>query len=136
MKSNEVVTYFCHMTEFTDWLQNELDKRGWAQIELTRRGGISSGAVSNLMSGDRNPGPEICNAIARALKIPPETVFRAAGLLPERPETDPLTEEAEYLLSQLPEEKRQQAINFIRFLAREGDNGAARRVDKPKPDTP
>lgn len=132
-----MVNLFCLMTDFIAWLQNELNKRGWAQIELTRRGGISSGAVSKVMSGERKPGPDICNAIAIAFHIPAEDVFRAAGLLPTKPEDDPLTREAEYLLSQLPEEKKQQAINFIRFLAGEGENNvAARRMEKTGTDTP
>jgi transcriptional regulator with XRE-family HTH domain len=125
------------MTDFAEWLQFELDARGWAQIELTRRGGISSGAISKIMSGERKPGPDVCNAIAKALKIRPEIVFRSAGLLPHLPDDDPLTAEAEYLLSQLPEDKRQQAIDFIRFLAGEGDKKiASRRVERPGPGTP
>jgi len=35
-----------------------------------------------VMTGQRQPGPDFCNGVARALRIPPERIFRLAGLLP------------------------------------------------------
>lgn len=34
------------------------------------------------MTRERGAGPDVCQAIARALGLPPEEVFRQAGLLP------------------------------------------------------
>ena len=112
-----MITYMCLMTDFREWLQNELNSRGWAQIELTRRGGISSGAISKLMSGERKPGPDMCNAIATALNLPPEDVFRAAGLLPQSRDDDPLVREAAYLVGLLSQERKRQVLEYIRFVA-------------------
>lgn len=112
-----MITYMCHMSDFTEWLQNELNSRGWAQIELTRRGGISSGAISKLMSGERKPGPDMCNAIATALNLPPEDVFRAAGLLPSARDDDPLIREATYLIGLLSQDRKRQVLEYIRFIA-------------------
>lgn len=69
---------------FSDWIQAELDIRGWDQAELARRSQISDSHISRLVSGGRKPGQESVKAIARALRLPPEDVMRQAGLLPPR----------------------------------------------------
>jgi len=35
-----------------------------------------------VMTESRRPGPDFCTGVARALSLPPERVFRKAGLLP------------------------------------------------------
>lgn len=60
-----------------------------------------------------NPDGETLDAIARALKLPPETVFRAAGLLPSKPEEEVQFDDWKYVLEQLSERDR----NILRDLA-------------------
>lgn len=77
--------------EFTEWLQNELNKRGWSQRELVRRSDeygnkISKTQLTNILLGKRNAGPDSCIAIAQTLELPRETVFRARGWLSKEPE--------------------------------------------------
>jgi transcriptional regulator with XRE-family HTH domain len=104
--------------DFQGWLWEELEKRGMSQRDITRKSKIkiSPGAISHILSGTRDPGPEVCKAIASALNYPPEYVFRKAGILPEQEETDPKLAEANQLLKELPEEYRGQALSLIRFL--------------------
>lgn len=119
--------------DFIKWLENELKERDLSQAKLARMAGFSRSAVNGVLTGARNPGIDLCEGIARAFKLQPEEVFRKAGLLPERPKSDELTKEAEFLLTQMPEAKRQQAITFIRFLAQDkGDTNAAERMENPK----
>jgi len=101
---------------FSDWLNDELQARGWALNELGRRAGVSSAAVSLVMSGQRNAGPEFCTGVAVALDLPPVIVFRKAGLLPP---ADPETEErreAQYLFSQLIDEDQTTVLTIMRAL--------------------
>lgn len=74
------------MTEmsFGEWVQAELNSRGWDQAELARRSHISDAHISRLVSGGRRPGQESAKAIARALRLPPEDVMRQAGILPPK----------------------------------------------------
>lgn len=67
---------------FTNWLQDELRKRGWEQADLVRRSGMSQSQISRIMNGIRRPGPEAMTNIARALRVPVDDAFRRAGLLP------------------------------------------------------
>jgi len=64
----------------------------------------------------RGAGPEVCVAMARALDVPPETVFRAAGLLP--PSRDPGEDEEEllYHYRDLDEGGQREARAVIRAL--------------------
>jgi transcriptional regulator with XRE-family HTH domain len=63
------------------------------------------------LNGDRNPSNETLEAIARGLKLPPETVFRAAGILPNHPGTDEDFEELKHLFNQMTDEEQ------LEFLA-------------------
>lgn len=75
-----------HMQEadFSTWLQDQLNERGWDQADLVRRSGVSQSQVSRIMTGMRKPGPEVSRAIARALHITSDEVFRVAGILPPK----------------------------------------------------
>lgn len=89
------------LAEFVEWLQAELDKRDWRQADLARRGGIHTGLLSRIMSLERNPGPDTCSSIAKALNIPPEDVFRKAGLLPSLPAEDAAVREITTMLREI-----------------------------------
>lgn len=93
----------------------EISRRGWNQSELAVAAGVTRTAISDVLSGRRNPGVELCSAIARALHLPPEIVFRRAGLLPPvSPEIED-QEEFVFLFSQLPPEERREILEFLRF---------------------
>lgn len=104
--------------EFRNWLWRELDQRGMSQSDITRQSKIkiSPGAISHVLNGTRDPGPEFCKAIASAFNYSPEYVFRKAGILPKEKNKTPTLEEANELMEQLPEEYQQQALAIIRFL--------------------
>lgn len=76
---------------FIEWLQNQIKKRSWSQTDLRQRANMagypmSSSQLSNILSGNRGAGPDMCIAIAHALSLPREEVFRARGWLLEEPE--------------------------------------------------
>ena len=99
-------------------------ERGLTQSGLARIAGVSRGAVGNILRGVRQPGPELLGAIASGLELPRETVFRAAGLLPERGEPNPERAELCHLFDQLPDRYRADLIAVARALlerARETD---------------
>lgn len=55
------------------------------------------------------------NAIARALHIPPENVFRSAGLLPTIPEERSQMKELNYLLNMLDDDNLQEVIDYAKL---------------------
>lgn len=98
------------MYNFSDWLLNEMETRGFTQADLAHRAKISQAAISHILSGRRKPGGNICTAIADAFRIPPETVFRAAGYLPQPPDYDPTLAELEHLFGQMTDAEKEEFL--------------------------
>lgn len=114
------------LIDFSDHLMNILNVLNLSQVELARKARLDKSIISRLINRERKPTPETLLAISKAINYPPEEVFRWAGFLPQNTVKDHLTEEAEFLLSQLSLYQRQQAVKFIRFLAEEkGGNNAS-----------
>ena len=118
---------------FIEWLRHEIEIRGWQVSDLARKAELSSGTLSRILSQERNAGPEVCVALARALGVPPELVFRRAGLLPEESE-DPSEEddlslrELVEIVRRLPKSALEEVLNYALFRARfpfPRGNGAA-----------
>lgn len=97
----------------------ELRQRGWSQSELSRRAGLARGTLSNIMNGERGVGENSINSIAHALGYPPETVFRAAGLLPQIQPIDDQRAELNYLFDNASDQKRDEMLRYARYLAQE-----------------
>lgn len=106
---------------FSDWLVEQMSSRNMSQADLARASGLTRGGVSNLVNQVRNPDPETCNLLAKAFGIPPEFVYQAAGLLPEKKSEDHFAKEAEYLVQQLPTVQKAIAVNYLRFLVAEAE---------------
>lgn len=106
--------------DFTSWLQEEIDKRGWGQAELARRSDVTAGQISRLLRGTRQAGPELCISIAKALGLPREEVFRVRGWLqndpdnPFGPHIDPRVLELAKDINVLPFESREAALNAMK----------------------
>lgn len=68
--------------KFANWLNAELDRRGWSRSEAARRGEISASALDKVINGYANPGLEFCRGISRAFGMPMEDILHLAGILP------------------------------------------------------
>ena len=104
------------MESFVDWLNDELNRRGWSRSEAARRGHISASMMDKVINEIANPGLDFCNAIARAFCIPPEDVLRRAGLLPPAPPESASLNEALFLFRQLHPDTQDQVLAMLRGL--------------------
>lgn len=66
--------------DFVDWLQSEMDAKGWRQADLARAGGLHTGHLSRVLNRERKPGVEFCQGVARAFGMRDVDVMRIAGL--------------------------------------------------------
>ena len=107
--------------EFGDWLSEELKNRRLTQSELSIRAGVSQGAIAHIIAGRRNAGAEVCEGIARALRLPPEIVFRKAGLLPPARDENPTDEELLHLFDKLDEGEQEDILNWIRLKVEQNE---------------
>lgn len=69
------------MTEFGEWIISECSKRGWSIRQLSGNADVSYGTLQGVIKTGAGAGPKFCRGIARAFGVPPEDVFRRAGLL-------------------------------------------------------
>lgn len=102
---------------FKDWLLEEAKKADLSFAEIARRGSFSHARISQIMNESSNPGLKLCRDLARALRIPPEIVFRQAGLLPPQPESTEQTEKLLFYFDQLSPDHQRTLLIQTRALA-------------------
>lgn len=109
----------CVMTttvDFGEWLKKELNTRKMRAVDLAKTSGVDKTIISRALNGERMPKPDSLMAIARGLKVPPDVVFRAAGIFPPVKQSDPISDEITYLISLLPLVQKEVALRYMRFL--------------------
>lgn len=108
--------------EFPIWLRDQRIDRGWSQSDLARTANINRQVISDYEGFKRkNYDETILRKIARALKLPPEQVFRAAGLLPPKPEEDPWVEEMSHKINLVPASSRGIVGRFLDSVIEDED---------------
>src|SRR5512132_3157020 len=113
---------------FSEWLQAEMDKRGWSQSDLARYADLNRAVINKILNGKSHPQPPTLEAISRALKVPIEMAYRAAGLLPANPDNDEAIEEAIHVLKSIQSARRKAtAIALLKALI--GEEERERRGD-------
>lgn len=103
------------MNTFSDWLVLTLEEKDWSQADLARQAEVSPAAISDIISGRRNVGKNTAKAIAKALKLPPEQVFRAAGILPPDKKINENIETIIHEVEGLPPQDQAEILSYIRW---------------------
>lgn len=117
--------------DFSEWLQAEMDKRGWSQSDLARYADLNRAVINKLLNGKSHAQPTTLEAISRALRIPLETIYRAAGLLPASADNDDAADEAVHIFKSIQSsQRRATALALLKALIMEEDH--EQRSDKGK----
>ncbi len=122
----------CSMT-FSTWLIDELNKRRLSRAELARRMGMSSTTITYVINGKRNPGPDLCQAIAKAFGLPPELVYRQAGLLPNNAAESHEFEELKYWFDQMSVDEQESFLAQGRAIIEIKKNRPKGKRQQPDP---
>ena len=120
-------------TDFAKWLENELETRAISQAELARQAGVTRGAINGILTGAKGPGVDLCNGIAQAFKLPPEIIYRAAGLLPPDTTVSELIQQITHLTKELPLQEQQDILEFVKLrhhLTKKRGKNETRRITK------
>ncbi len=111
---------------FSAWVHAEIAKRGWKASDLARAANVSKGTISDILNERRRPGLDVCVAIARALKYPPEDVLRIAGLLPpDRDLGDLSIRQLAEVARELTEEERAELLEIALLKLRRREKQGA-----------
>ena len=109
--------------EFTTWLEDEMSERDMNQAELARKGGISHGRVSQVLTLGQDPGWDFIAATSRALNLPLAYVAHMAGLWPEYRD-DPRADAVHDWWLQLPDQYGEHIYDLMRdWVERHGRRG-------------
>ena len=103
------------MNNLFSWINNELKIKGWSYAELARRSKLSKSAISNTINGTTKITWSFCAAIASAFQLPPEEVFRKAGLLKSTPK-QAKNSELINIANNLPESDLELLNEFAKLL--------------------
>ena len=103
---------------FIAWLYTKLSDAQLSDSELAKRARMSHSVLSKARKGIL-PKYEACAKIARALRVDPVEVFRAAGLIATPQDLDTDFERLKYLYGLLPNKKRKLVVRFADMLDEE-----------------
>jgi transcriptional regulator with XRE-family HTH domain len=108
--------------EFIDWLEREMAARNWRPFELANAAGVYQSTLGKILNGERKVGPELAVKLAKALDLPPESVFRKAGLLPRTPginlDQDLTLQELLAITRQMTADERREVLEYALFRFR------------------
>lgn len=111
--------------------------RNMSPADLARATNKDQGIISRLLRGERQPRPETLADIARALKLSVDEVYRAAGLLPPRPDSNIDVERAEHLVRSFKTDQyRQIALATLETLLEQEERAAVNAVPRPADQAP
>ena len=111
------------------WILDELDKRDWTPAILSKKAEINPGSLSHILNGSRKPGPDVCTSIANALGVSPETVFRAAGLLPKLPPEDASFREILEAVRPMSVEEREEILEYVLWKQQRKKSQPTERIE-------
>ncbi len=115
---------------FVEWLDGELSTRGWSRAELARRSGVTESSLSLIYSGAREPGVRTCKSIAKALRIPEDTVYRMADLLDVKPNDDETVSEITHIYHELDEENQQDLLDYAKLRLQKQERGTEKSAKR------
>lgn len=98
----------------SEFVKKELERKGWNRSELSRKSGLSTGTISNVLNDDRPAGVDVVRAMAVALGVPQHILFYYARLITELPGEIPVeVQETASALLKLPERDRQEIMDIV-----------------------
>lgn len=101
---------------FSNWLNTKMREHSWSQSDLARASGLTRQAISYYLSEkSKQPDEFALQRIAHALKLPPEQVYRAAGILPQKPNLDEDMEQILHEVEKLNKEDQLEVLAYIRM---------------------
>ena len=111
------------MTDFPDWVREQIETRGWSVPETARRSkrggykGISSSMIYQVINHQARPGMRFFRGMARAFDMSQDEIMRLAGELPALPDTGGDWEDRLFdLMTRLSPVERLRVIEFARFI--------------------
>ena len=104
--------------QFEKWLDGVLADKRWTRNQLADNARLASGTLTNIFSGNKGVGKDVCKKIAFALDIPEEIVFRKAGLLKNNDDYDDVVKTIAHRVKKMDEVDKSHVLDYVDMLLR------------------
>jgi len=104
--------------KFAEWLTDYLKTQRIKPVELARMAKLDPGAISRILTAERSPTPKTLESIAKALDIPSETVFRAAGLLNSEGKKSEYLEQINHIMNAITDQEQVEILEYAKMRHR------------------
>jgi ribosome-binding protein aMBF1 (putative translation factor) len=117
--------------DFSEWLQAEMNKRGWSQSDLARSADLNRAVINKLINGKSHPQPSPWESISRACGFPSRSHTAPPDCCQSTPDNDETIEEAIHVLKSIQSAQRKAtAIALLKALITEEEK--EQQEDKTK----
>ena len=103
-------------SEFIQFIKAKLQEKGWKQADLSRATGLTSPAISRILTKGATPSIHTIRLFGEALDVPAEDLFRLLRILPKTAEPTSNLKELEYHFTQLTPDRQEIAVNMVKGL--------------------
>jgi len=107
------------MNPLGKYLTSELKNKHWDQVDLARAVCTTEPTISRIISGKHNPSFKLCNAISKALGLPPELVLEKAGLILKKIKQTTMVTTITHKVSMLSEKDQKIILRIIETMLEE-----------------
>jgi len=117
------------MSDFIEWLEEEMNNQNLNRNQLAIRSRVDSGYISRILNRERKPGTSTLKKFAKALDIDEELIFRKAGMFssnnkPRRIQDDKIA----YRTSKLTDSQADEVINYIDLIRKRDERQKSTEV--------
>lgn len=122
------------MQRLREFINNEIDEKGWTVTELARRAELAQPTVGDVLNGKTNPGLRFYIGMARALQVSVDHLLRLAGDLPANvvsPEDELTLAELLDVAKRLSPDERADLLEYALWRLRREAKQAEQRGEQP-----
>lgn len=105
-------------SDFAEWLESELERRGWTQAEFARQSKLTTAQVARVLTREQDAGIKFARNTARAFRMNELDVFIAAGLIRPQPDRTPVLDMILNMIADMDVDEQENALALIETLYR------------------
>jgi transcriptional regulator with XRE-family HTH domain len=104
------------MSNFSNWLRSQMNKRNWTNRETSRQAGIDHVTVGKLLKEKTPATLENCTALAKAFGEPVNSVLHIAGLMKPDGADDDISPDLYQYIKRMPADEQAELLEHAKLI--------------------
>jgi transcriptional regulator with XRE-family HTH domain len=100
--------------DVVEYLLKVMEERELIPADITKRSGLSPSQVSKVLNRESPAGQKALDSFAKALNLPPDDLYRRAGILPMKPNADEVVTEIVHIYHMLSEDNKGDLLDYAK----------------------